>query len=91
MFNKLKDVKDLRSQAKTMKSALAQEKVTVSKKGVTVVMTGNMEIESIQINPDLEQPKIEAGVKEAVNEAMQKTQKLMAQKMQEMGGFPGMG
>ena len=34
MFNKLKQFKDLRQQAKTVQSALAQESVTEEKNGV---------------------------------------------------------
>ena len=36
MFNKLKQFKDLRSQAKTMQDALAKESVTEEKNGVKI-------------------------------------------------------
>jgi DNA-binding protein YbaB len=90
MFNKLKQIKDLRSQAKTMQSALSQESITVEKGGIKVIMNGNMEVSSISINQELSKDSIEGLLAEAVNEAIKKTQRLMAQKMQEMGGLPGL-
>ncbi|MBU3905874.1 YbaB/EbfC family nucleoid-associated protein [Patescibacteria group bacterium] len=89
MFNKLKHLKDLRSQAKTMQNALAQETVTVEKGGITVVMNGNMEITSININEDLAKDSLEGMLTESINEAIKKTQRLMARKMQELGNIPG--
>jgi DNA-binding YbaB/EbfC family protein len=90
MFNKLKQIKDLRSQAKTMQSALSQESITVEKGGIKVVINGNMEVSSVSINQELSKDSIEGLLVEAVNEAIKKTQRLMAQKMQEMGGLPGL-
>ena len=90
MFNKLKQFKGLRSQAKTMQSALAQETITAEKGGIKVVMNGNMEITSISINEDLAKDTLEGILPDCVNEAIKKTQRIMAQKMQEMGGIPGL-
>jgi DNA-binding protein YbaB len=53
MFNKLKQFKDLRSQAKTMQNALSQESVTEEKNGVKITLNGNMEIVDLQLNPEL--------------------------------------
>lgn len=47
MFSKLKQFQDLRSQAKTMQNALAQETVTEEKNGVKIVLNGNMEVMSV--------------------------------------------
>jgi len=90
MFNKLKNFKDLRNQAKTMQNVLAAESVTVEKGGIQVVMNGNMEITSISINQDLAKESLEGMLADCVNEAIKKVQRLMAQKMQEMGGIPGL-
>ena len=90
MFAKLKYMKDLRSQAKTMQSALAQESITVEKGGVKVVMNGNMEIISLFINEGLAKESLEGMLTDCLNEAIKKTQRLMAQKMQEMGGLSGL-
>ncbi|MEA3464169.1 MAG: YbaB/EbfC family nucleoid-associated protein [Patescibacteria group bacterium] len=89
MFNKLKQFKDLRSQAKTMQSALAAETITSEKGGIKVVMNGNMEIISITINENLAKESLEGMLIDCINEAIKKTQRLMAQKMQEMGKIPG--
>lgn len=90
MFNKLKQYKDLRSQAKSIQDTLAQETVTTEKGGVKIVMDGNMKITSLTINEELSKESLEGTVADCVNDAIKKTQKLMAQKMQEMGGMPGM-
>ena len=90
MFNKLRHLKDLRSQAKQMQNALAKESVTVEKRGIKIVMDGNLEITSINIEDEASKEDLEKNLKEAINEAIKKTQRLMAQKMQEMGGFPGL-
>ncbi len=90
MFNKLKHLKELRNQAKQMQNALAGESTTVEKGGVKVVMNGNMEITSITINEDLAKDSLEGILADCVNDAIKKTQRLMARKMQEMGGMPGL-
>ena len=90
MFNKLKQFKDLRSQAKTMQSALAQESVTEEKNGVKLTLNGNMEIIELILNPELNADSQASAVKSCFNDAIKKTQRLMAKKLQDMGGFPGL-
>ena len=90
MFNKLKQFKDLRSQAKTMQSALAQESVTEEKNGVKIVLNGNMEVIEVRLNPELQKEGQEEAVKSCFNSALKRAQKLMAKKLQEMGGIPGL-
>ena len=53
MLNKLKQFKDIRNQAKTLQSALADETVTIKESGVTLVMDGNMSIKSLDISEDM--------------------------------------
>ncbi len=90
MFSKLKQFKDLRSQAKTMQTALAQESVTEEKNGVKIVLNGNMEILEIKLNGELNKSAQEETLKECFNKALKSAQKLMAKKLQEMGGIPGL-
>ncbi len=90
MFSKLKQYKDLRSQAKTLQNMLAGETITVEKNGITVTMNGNMEIISLSLPADKAGEKLAADIVPAVNEAIKKTQRLMAEKMQSMGGLPGL-
>ena len=90
MFSKLKQFKDLRSQAKTMQSALAQETVTEEKNGVKIVLNGNMELTSITLNESLSINAQAEAIKSCFNDALKRAQRLMAKKLQDMGGIPGM-
>ena len=90
MFNKLKQIKDLRDQAKKMQDALGGEVISAEKNGVKITMNGNMEITAVSVNSELDKSNLESAIKTAVNDAMKQTQRLMAKKMQEMGGFPGL-
>ncbi len=87
MFNKLKQIKDLRNQAKAMQDMLSKESVTADKNGVSVTMNGNMEITAVKLPDGVDNAKLESAIKDATNDAIKKTQKIMAQKMQEMGGL----
>ena len=91
MFNKLKQFKDLRNQAKTMQNALAGEKVTAEKQGVTIEMNGNMEVLSLVIKQDLPKEQLANSCRDVFNDAVKKTQRVMAKKMQEMGGLSNLG
>ncbi len=90
MFNKLKHLKELRQQAKTIQNVLAQETTTVEKNGIKVILDGNLEIKKIILNPDLAKDSQEEILRDCLNEAIKKTQRLMARKMQEMGGLPNL-
>lgn len=87
MFNKLKQFKDLRNQAKTLQNALSGESVTVDKKGVTLTMNGNMEVTTLKITESHSNEDLEKIMTDLINDAIKKTQKLMAQKIQSMGGL----
>ena len=99
MFEKIKQLKNLRDQAGQMKEALSQETVQAdSAHGkISVVMDGNQEILALHIDEELLSPdkkdETEKAIKEAANEAIKKSQKAMAQKIQSMGGLniPGLG
>jgi DNA-binding protein YbaB len=90
MFSKLKQFQDLRSQAKTMQNALAQESITEEKNGVKVVINGNMEVTSLTLNENLSKNSQEEILKNCFNDAIKRAQRLMAKKLQDMGGIPGM-
>jgi len=91
MFNKLKQFKDLRNKAKTLQAALAQESVEYEKHGVKAVMNGNMEITQLIISADVSKDSLERTITEVVNETIKRAQKIMAKKVQEMGGLGDMG
>ncbi len=90
MFNKLKQFRDLRSQAKILQNTLAQETINLEKNGVKISLNGNMEITALSINPELSKETLEKTLTDCFNDGIKKTQRLMAEKMQSMGkGFEG--
>jgi len=88
MFNKLKQYKDLRSQAKTLQNMMSQQSVTVEKNGLSVTVNGNFEITSLKILEEKSKEQLERNITESTNEAMKKVQRIVAEKMQSMGGMP---
>jgi DNA-binding protein YbaB len=90
MFNKLKQFKDLRNQAKILQNALAQEFVEHEKNGIKVIMNGNMEITQLTINNELAKESLEHILADVINETVKRAQKIMAKKVQEMGGIGAM-
>ncbi len=96
MFSKLKQFKDMRDQGKKLQGALSGEVVTVRALGDKVVLTmdGSLQISGLAIAPEVLTPekkeKLENAIKEAHSDALKKMQRIIASKMQEMGGFPGM-
>ncbi|MFH0856530.1 MAG: YbaB/EbfC family nucleoid-associated protein [bacterium] len=98
MFEKLKQFKDLRDQAKQMQNTLAKETAEGSAAWgkVKITMNGNMEITKLEIDDELmsDKEKLTDAIKDAHKDVMKNVQKIMAKKMQEMGGlgnFPGLG
>ena len=91
MFNKLKQFKELRNQAKQIKGTLAQESAEGSAEWgkVKVKMNGNQEVLEVEIDPELlnadNKKKLESAIKEATNDAVKKVQRIMAEKMKESG------
>jgi len=96
MFSKIKQVQELRSQANQIKKALAEE--TVEGAGawgkLKIKMDGNQEVKGVEVDDELlkDKSKLQSAIAEATNDAIKKAQKVMAQKMSQMGGFniPGM-
>jgi DNA-binding protein YbaB len=94
MFNKLKQFKDLRDQAKQWQEKLGQESITVQAAGGKIVMTmdGNLTLTGLAIDDELlslpNKEKLIGGIKEAHKDVLKKMQQVMAVKMKEMGGFP---
>ena len=91
MFNKIKAIKDLRDKAKTMQSALSEVHCEGSAcwGKILIKLDGNQQTEEVKIDPELlsDVAKLEAGIKDAFNDAMKKLQKELASKMKDMGGL----
>ena len=76
-----------------MEDMMAGESVTARAAGDGVVLTmdGKMQISGLAISDDLmsvdKKDKLQNAIKEAHSDAMKKMQRVMASKMQEMGGL----
>jgi len=96
MFSKIKQVQELRGQANQIKKALAEEMVEGAGGWgkLKIKMDGNQEVKNVEVDDELmkDKSKLQSAIAEATNDAIKKAQKVMAQKMSQMGGFnlPGM-
>lgn len=91
MFNKLKQINELRKQANTIKHALAEEVIAVENKAVKLIIDGNQDIKTLEIKTEYLHPdkknELEKQIKEAFADALKKVQRKMASKMQDLGDF----
>ncbi len=97
MFSKLKQFKDLRDQAKKIQDLLKDVTVegTAAWNKVKITMNGSQEVTAVSIDPEViagGASKVESAVKDAINDAVKKSQKAMADTMRASGDFklPGM-
>ncbi|MFC1790559.1 YbaB/EbfC family nucleoid-associated protein [Patescibacteria group bacterium] len=85
-FKQLNDLRKLRSQAMQMKKQLAAETVEVEDEDIKVVVSGDQEIRSIQVNGENQEQLVQV-----LNRALQQAQKQAAMKMAQMsGGLQGL-
>ena len=84
MFDKLKKIKEL----KQVQDELTEEKISVEKQGIEVVVNGKMEIIKITLNLSLPKDALERTLKECINEAVNKVQIVVARKL---SNFRGLG
>ncbi len=89
MFNKLKQINDLRKQAKEMQNTLSEVVVVGQSSGQRVMITldGNQTVQGVQISESSSTEQLQTDVKDAFNDASKKLQRELATKMQSMGGF----
>ncbi len=86
-FGQLGELKKMRDQAMAMQRELQMEIVEVNKRGVYVKISGDQKIIEIKSND-----KSDDDIREAVNEAVKKSQEVAAKKLQSMtGGMGGLG
>ena len=83
-FKQIGEIKKMRDQAMQIQRELQAEEVTVEKNGVRIVISGDQKIKDLMSNG-----KSDNDVKEAVNEAIKKSQEVAARKLQQMGGGLG--
>ena len=96
MFDKMKGLMEMKKQADRIRKELDAMNVEVDEvKGVRIVLNGSLNFKSLEIDEELvnagDKGKLEANILRSVNEAIKKTQNLVAQKMKAaMPGLPGM-
>ena len=83
-FGQLGELKKMRDQAMQIQRQLQAEEITIEKKGILVVITGDQKLKEIRTNG-----KSDKDIVEAVNEAVKKSQEVAAKKLQQMSGGLG--
>lgn len=83
-FQQLGDLKKMRDQAMQIQKQLQAEQLTVEKHGVRIVITGDQKILSLESNG-----KSDNDIKDAINEAVKKSQEVAAKKLASMSGGLG--
>ncbi len=80
-LQQLGDLKKMRDQAMAIQKQLQQEKVEVTKHNVRIVISGDQKVLELESNGQSDND-----IKEAINEAVKKSQEVAAKKLQQMGG-----
>jgi DNA-binding protein YbaB len=90
LFDKIKDVNEMRKQAKQIERTLAVESVTGSSSGgkVKITMDGNQKVLSVEVAPEVAGDKSEVArhVRAALEDVISKHKKLLASKFGNMLG-----
>jgi len=81
MLDQIKKIAEL----KKLQDSFKRERETVEKRGVSVVINGNFEVEEIKINPELSQEDQQNVLKQCLNEARENIQKKLAKTMMSSG------
>ena len=88
IFDKLKDVNEMRKQAKQIELALAGEEVTGKSAGdkIKITIDGNQKVKSVEVNPDIVGDKAEIArhIRTALEDLTGKHKKLLQQKFGSM-------
>ena len=85
-FKQIGEIKKMRDQAMQIQRELQNEEVTVDKNGVHIIISGDQKIKELSSNG-----QSDSDVKDAVNEAIKKSQEVAAKKLSQMqGGIGGL-
>lgn len=85
-FSQISELKKMRDQAMQIQRELQAIDVDVEKNGVKIKITGDQKIQTIETNG-----RSDNDIKEAVNEAIKKSQEVAAKKLSTMqGGLSGL-
>lgn len=83
-FSQLGELKKMRDQAMAIQKELQAEEVIVDKNGVHIIISGDQKIKALEANG-----RSDNDIREAVNEAIKKSQEVAAKKLSQMGGGLG--
>lgn len=84
MFDQLKKIQEL----KKIQDSFKKEKMTVEKRGVSVTLNGNFEVEDIKLSEELDLNQQAEILKQCLNEARENIQKTLAKTLMGSGlGF----
>jgi len=95
MFNKMKELMEMKKQADRIKKELDASSVEVNEaNGIRIVVNGSQNFQSLEIDEALvsgaDKGRLEAALLRSVNAAIKKSQGLAAEKMKAvMPGLPG--
>ena len=89
-FSQARDMFRLQREAKRVKKELAKIQVEAEAEGVSVVVSAEQEVMSIEIHADTPREKIPVLLKDALNRALKKAQVVSAEKMQHVWGDMGL-
>ncbi len=81
VFDQLKKIGEL----KKLQDNFKKEKITIEKRGVSIEMNGNFEVENIKLNPELGIDDQQEALKQCLNEARETIQKRLAQTLMSSG------
>jgi len=83
-FQKVGQLNEMRKQAMEIQKQLQAEEVIVDRNDVHIVISGDQKIKELSSNG-----KSDNDIKDAVNEAIKKSQEVAAKKLSQMGGGLG--
>jgi nucleoid-associated protein EbfC len=85
-FKQLGEINQMRKQAMQIQKELQAEEVIIDKNGVHIVISGDQKIKELSSNG-----RSDNDVKDAINEAVKKSQEAAARKLSQMqGGLSGL-
>ena len=97
MFDKMKELMEMKKQAEQLKRELDASTIEVTEvRGIRLVVNGSQDFQILEIDPTLLNPenkkRFEADLLRTLNSAMKKSRNVAAQKMKSMTGLniPGL-
>jgi len=83
-FKQIGEIKKMRDSAMQIQRELQSEEVVIDKNGVHILITGDQKIKTLESNG-----RSDDDIKDAINEAIKKSQELAAKKLSQMSGGLG--